>query len=474
VADDRMKIPKGRVRRSAKLGTALGTQATKYAGTKAASIARSGEGAQERLEARHLETALKMVSVLGEMKGAAMKLGQLASFIDTEFLPPEYAEIYHEQLAKLRTSAPPMPWEAVRAVLDEEYRDESFDDTFLEFDHNAFAAASIGQVHRAKLLDGREVAVKIQYPGVAEALEADLANAGMLVRLAKALAPGLDAKAVAEELRERVLEELDYEYEAQNQRSFARAYRGHPFIYVPDVHTRLSHRRVLVTEYVEGIGFEEVKQLGDEERSRFGEIVFRFCFGSIYHLQHFNADAHPGNYLLMDDGRVAFLDFGMTKKLDSDQIELEQAAVDAATRKDPEALRVALHDLGFVKKPSKLDAERLMDHVMLVGGWYLEDREYTVSKRRVMKVIEATSDPRSEYYDLMRRENVPAEELMGRRMETGVLAVLAQLGATRNWHRIMREWVYADEPATELGEQEWEYFESRGQRRVPGYAGRTA
>ena len=310
------------------------------------------------------------------MKGAAMKLGQLASFIDTEFLPPEYAEIYHEQLAKLRTSAPPMPWEKVRTVLDEEYRDESFDDTFAEFEHTAFAAASIGQVHRAKLIDGREVAVKIQYPGVAEALEADLANAGMLVRLAKALAPGLDAKAVAEELRERVLEELDYEYEAQNQRTFARAYRGHPFIYVPDVLTRLSHRRVLVTEYVEGMDFEEVKELDEEERSRFGEIVFRFCFGSIYHLQHFNADAHPGNYIRMEDGRVAFIDFGMTKKLDIEQIELEQAAVDAAARKDPEALRQALHDLGFVKNPSKLDAERLMDHVMLVGGWYLEDREY--------------------------------------------------------------------------------------------------
>ena len=152
--------------------------------------------------------------------------------------------------------------------------------------------------------------------------------------------------------------------------------------------------------------------------------MFRFCFGSIYHLQHFNADAHPGNYILMADGRVAFLDFGMTKKLDIEQIELEQRAVDAAVRKDPEALRVALHDLGFVKNPTKLDAERLMDHVMLVGGWYLEDKEYEVSARRVMKIIESTSDPRSEYFDLMRRESLPAEELMGRRMETGVVAVL--------------------------------------------------
>jgi hypothetical protein len=160
----------------------------------------------------------------------------------------------------------------------------------------------------------------------------------------------------------------------------------------------------------------------------------------------------------------------MTKRLDPEQIELEQRAVDAAARRDPEELRAALHDLGFVKNPSKLDAERLMEHVMVVGGWYMEDREIEISARRVMKVIESTSDPRSEYYDLMRRESVPAEELMGRRMETGVLAVLGQLRARRNWHRIMREWVYADPPATELGEQEWEYFESRGVTRTPGLA----
>ncbi|MGH2952729.1 MAG: ABC1 kinase family protein [Solirubrobacterales bacterium] len=468
---DDSKIPKGRVRRSAKLGTALSGQAARYAGTKAASVARSDEEAAEKLEARHLQTALKMVSILGEMKGAAMKIGQLASFVDTEFLPPEYAEIYQEELSKLRTSAPPMPWKKVSKVLDEEWGEPCMEH-FAEFDEEAFAAASIGQVHRARLIDGREVAVKIQYPGVAEALESDLRNAGVLVRLARGLAPGLDAKAVAAELRERVMEELDYEFEAQNQRSFARAYRGHPFIYVPDVITRLSRRRVLVTELVEGLQFDQVKQLDHEQRSRFGEIVFRFCYGSIYHLQHFNADAHPGNYILLDDGKVAFLDFGMTKKLDIEQIELEQRAVDAAARKDPEGLRQALHDLGFVKNPSKLDAERLMEHVMLVGGWYLEDRDYEVSARRVMKIIESTSDPRSEYYSLMRRESLPAEELMGRRMETGVVAVLAQLRAKRNWHRIMREWVYADPPATELGEAEWEYFESRGQKRVLGYAGR--
>ncbi|MCB0831347.1 MAG: AarF/ABC1/UbiB kinase family protein [Solirubrobacterales bacterium] len=470
---DESKIPKGRLRRSAKLGTALGAQGAKYAGTKATGLLRGGETSQEKLDQRHAETAAKMVETLGQMKGAAMKIGQFASFIDTDFIPEEYRETYQEALAKLRNEAPAMPWEEVSEVLREEYDGEPFEQLFDSIEHEAFAAASIGQVHRGRLIDGREVAVKIQYPGIAEALEADLKNAGMLVRMARALAPGLDAREVTRELRERVLEELDYEYEAQNQRSFARAYRDHPFIYVPDVITRLSRRRVLVTEFVEGIGFDEILKLGEEERSRFGEILFRGSFGSVYHLQHFNADPHPGNYLLMNDGRVAFLDFGMTKKLDKEQIELEQLAVDAAVRNDPEGLRDALHDLGFIKKPSKLDAEQLMNHVKEIGGWYMEDREIKIDADRVMKVIEVTHDPRSEYFDLMRRESIPADELMGRRMEIGVLAVLGRLGAKRNWHRIMREWVYADPPATDLGKEEWAYFKERGILQVPGIAAPT-
>jgi predicted unusual protein kinase regulating ubiquinone biosynthesis (AarF/ABC1/UbiB family) len=459
---DGSKIPKGRVRRSAKLGSIVGVQGARYAGTKATNVGRSEEAGRERLEQRHIETAMKMVGALGQMKGAAMKLGQFASFIDTEFIPDEYREIYQEQLAKLRTDAPAMPWEKVETVLEEEYDGEPLAELFAEFEPEAFAAASIGQVHRAELLDGRPVAVKIQYPGIAEALDADLRNAGTIVRLARALAPGLDAKAIAKELRERVMEELDYEYEAQNQRTFSRAYREHPFVYVPEVITRLSRRRVLVTELVEGLGFEQVKELPHPERSRFGEIVFRGSFGSIYHLQHFNADPHPGNYILMADGRVAFLDFGMTKKLDREQIVLEQRAFDAAAREEPEAFRRALHDLGFVKNPSKLDAERLLEHMRAVGGWYIEDREIEISAKRVMKIIESTNDPRSEYFDLMRREAMPADELMGRRMEIGVVAVLGQLRAKRNWHRIMREWIYADPPSTPLGEEEWEYFEGRG------------
>jgi predicted unusual protein kinase regulating ubiquinone biosynthesis (AarF/ABC1/UbiB family) len=463
--DDDNSIPRGRVRRTAQVGSVVGTQGARYAGTRAANLARSPEEAADALERRHLEAAERMVATLGRMKGAAMKIGQLASFIDTEFLPPEYRALYQEHLAQLRTQAPTMPWKQVHKVLEEEW-EEPCEELFEHIEHDAAAAASIGQVHRAVLSDGRQVAVKIQYPGVAEAIAADMQNAGLILRMAKALAPGLDAKAAAEELKERVMEELDYELEAQNQRSFARGYRGHPFIHVPDVVTRLSTRRVLVSEWVDGAGFEEVRQLPQAERDRFGEIVFRFCFGSIFHLQHFNADAHPGNYLLMPDDKVAFLDFGMTKHLDKDQIELEITALEAIFDHDPERLRVALHDLGFLRDPRKVDAEELMRHVRAIGGWYMEDREVTIDSARVMDAISAVSDPRSDFYRLVRRENLPANELMGRRMETGVLAVLAQLRATRNWHRIGREWWFGDPPSTELGEREWAYFESRGERRT--------
>ena len=358
-------------------------------------------------------------------------------------------------------------------MLEEEW-DEPVEELFEDFDHEAAAAASIGQVHRAVLPDGREVAVKIQYPGVAEALRADMQNAGMILRMAKALAPGLDAKAAAEELKERVLEELDYEYEAQNQRSFARGYRGHPFIYVPDVVTRLSRSRVLVTEWVDGAGFDEVKQLPQEERDRFGEIVFRFCFGSIYHLQHFNADAHPGNYLLMDDGKVAFLDFGMTKQLDKEQIELEITALEAVFDDDPERLRVALHDLGFLNNPKKIDAEQLMEHVKAVGGWYLEDREVTIDSRardardrRHLRPALRVLRPDAAREPAGQRADGPADG------DRACSPCSGQLEATRNWYRIGREWWFADEPATELGREEWDYFESRGEQRVRKFAARA-
>jgi predicted unusual protein kinase regulating ubiquinone biosynthesis (AarF/ABC1/UbiB family) len=332
---------------------------------------------------------------------------------------------------------------------------------FAEFEPQAFAAASIGQVYRARLHDGRRVAVKVQYPGIARAVRSDLQNLGLILRVAKMMAPGMDPKAMAAEIRERLTEELDYELEAQNQRSFARGYRGHPFIRVPDVLTELSTERVLVSDWIDGIGFDDVRAAPQPVRDRFGEIVFRFYIGSIFHIGRLMADPHPGNYLLQDDGRVAFLDYDMSKRVARRQVELEIAAIQAVFDDDPERLRLALHELGFLRDPSKVDAERLMAHVRAIGGWYMDDREVTVDADVVLRATTAVADPRSSFYGLVRQESLPADELMGRRMETGVLAVLGKLGATRNWCRIGREWWFGAPPTTELGRLERDFFGRR-------------
>jgi predicted unusual protein kinase regulating ubiquinone biosynthesis (AarF/ABC1/UbiB family) len=454
------RIPQGRLRRTARVGSVVGAAAARSA----ASLLRGdGRRSEEERASRHLEAAERMAEALGELRGAAMKLGQLASFVDTDLLPAEHRLAYQEKLSRLRSAAPAMPWPTVREVLRQEWQAEP-EALLASVETEAVAAASIGQVHRAVLGDGRRVALKVQYPGIAEAVRADLQNAGLLLRLARAVAPGLDARSLAGELRERVLEELDYELEADAQRAFARAYRGHPFVHVPEVVSSLCRRRVLVSEWVDGVGFDAVKALPQPERDSFGEIVYRFCFGSIYHLGRFNADTHPGNYLLRDDGRVAFLDFGMTKVLAPRQVQLEVACIAAVLADDPDALHGRLGELGFLADAGAVEPRRLMEHVRAVGGWYMEDREVTLDPERVARAVAASTDPRSEHANLIRHERLPADELLGRRMETGVLAVLGQLRATRNWLRIGREWWFGDPPATELGEREWAFF--GGERRA--------
>src|SRR5438128_1606695 len=239
-------IPTGRVRRTAKVGRLAGGQVARNAATKAANVARSPDGRQAARERRQIQAAEQIVNVLGTMKGAAMKVGQVASFIDVGGLPPEARDIFQAKLAELRDAAPQVSFKDMRKVIEADL-EEPLDDVFAEFEEDALAAASIGQVYRARLHDGRLVAVKVQYPGVAQAVRADLQNLGLLLRAAKRMAPGIDPKAIAREIRERMTEELDYEHEAAAQRQFARAWRGHPFVVIPDVVTSLSRERVLVS-----------------------------------------------------------------------------------------------------------------------------------------------------------------------------------------------------------------------------------
>ena len=274
-------MPAGRLRRTAKVGGLLGGEVAKAYATKAANLVRSEDDRAAANERRRLEAADHVVEVLGQMKGPAMKLGQMASILDLGGLPPEEVERLQAKLGELRDRAPQASFKEMRRVIEQDLG-ERVEDLFAEFNPDAVAAASIGQVYRARLHDGREVAVKVQYPRVGAAVRADLQNLGLIMRAAKRFAPGLDPATTASELRERISEELDYEHEAQAQRAFARRWRGHPFIVIPDVVTSLCRERVLVTEWIDGVGFEEMRVAPQATRDRVGEIVLRFYLGSLY------------------------------------------------------------------------------------------------------------------------------------------------------------------------------------------------
>ncbi len=305
------------------------------------------------------------------MRGAAMKVGQMISMVEFDGLPEDQRQALQTKLASLRDDVPPVPFAKLERMMRQEFGGP-LSHVFSEFEEQAFAAASIGQVHRAVTVAGEEVAVKVQYPGVAEAVETDMRNALMLLPLVKRLAPGLDAKALFSELRERISEELDYELEAQHQRRIERLRRGHPFIFVPRVDTALSTRRVLTTEYVAGERFEAVRESAETERDRYGEIVYRFYFGLAYRDRIALGDPHPGNYLLRPDGRVAFLDYGLLRDIDPERVDAERTIARAVLDRDAPALKSALVAGGYLpaERADAVDAELALRMMRRATRWY--------------------------------------------------------------------------------------------------------
>jgi predicted unusual protein kinase regulating ubiquinone biosynthesis (AarF/ABC1/UbiB family) len=459
----RENIPTSRVRRTATVATLAASEAVKQFGTRAANTTRGAQASEDAMARRQLETAKQIVAALGTMKGAAMKLGQVMSFLDVGLVAEEHREEFQRELAKLRDAAPTVSFKQMRRVIEDDLG-ERISEVFATFDEEPIAAASIGQVYRATLReDGREVAVKVQYPGVAAAVRADMQNMDMIMRLLKRMTPGMDSKAIAAEIKERIGEELDYELEAQNQRSLARIFKDHPFIVVPDVITDLSRERVLVTEFVRGVGFEEIKGYPQSQRDRIGEIVFRFFLGCLYRHRQFSGDPHPGNFLLQDDGKVAFLDFGLFKCMEREPVELELACQRAVVEGDAGTLHRLLAESGFLPEPERVDPVHLMEFISDAIWWYTTaDEVVELTPEIATQVMIESSDPRSSHFREMRHQDMRPEHLFGRRMEMLTLAVLSQLRAKNNWHRIAREWMYGEEPVTELGRAEAEFYARSG------------
>ena len=460
---DAGRLPTGRIARTARVGGLVTGQGLRWAGMATANRVRSPEGAAAARDERTAALVGELVDQLSRMRGAAMKVGQLFSMIELDGLPEEQRTELESRLATLRDDVPPVPFSRLEKLMREELG-APVGRVFGSFDERAFAAASIGQVHRATTLDGDEVVVKVQYPGVAEAVDSDLRSATLLLPLIKRIAPGLDARPLFAELRERIGEELDYELEAQHQRRIERLFRGHPFITVPRVRTDLSTRRVLVSEFVEGERFEAVRTLDQAQRDRYGEIVFRFFFGLLYGHRIALGDPHPGNYLPRPDGRVAVLDFGLVRELGAARIDAERAMALAVRSADPAALEAALVAGGYVPsdRAEGLDDELALRMMSEALGWYAVPGERRLTPERRGRE-RGSDDPeaRAAFRDQANRYTLPPETILIRRMHALVAVVLGRLRASADWGAIAAEYLHGEPPATALGAAEVAFLHGR-------------
>ena len=448
-----------RLRRQARVWRLTSRRAAHFALVKVRGATADDARRAELEEQFAVRSAEDVARELGNMKGAIMKLGQMVSFI-AEGLPPEA----QEALSSLQQDVPPMAPSLAERVLREELG-EPPSSLFLDWDPKPVAAASIGQVHRAVLRDGREVAVKVQYPGVDKAIQHDLDNAEFLYGLFSTVAlRNLDVRALVDELRSRMHDELDYRIEAACQQQFASRYRGHPFIRVPDVVPQLSSRRVLTSAWADGIGWTEFENSATEPtRQRAAETVFRFAQGSVHRDRVFNGDPHPGNYRFHDDGSVTFLDFGLVKRWSVADFEAFMPVLDDVLARDATGVVNGIVAAGFLAADHGLDPEHVFECVGMPYRAYFEDR-YQFTRSYTTDALQALMDITGPYADVIRSLNMPPGFVILDRVVWGVSALLGRLEATNSWRGILDEYRHAGPPATPLGEDEAAWWRGRSKR----------
>jgi predicted unusual protein kinase regulating ubiquinone biosynthesis (AarF/ABC1/UbiB family) len=442
---------RGRTARTARLGRVAAGGAVRWAGDRLDSRGTEDEQRRRRGD-RMVATIDALVDQLAVMRGAAMKAGQVLSTVEFPGLDPDQAEYLQSRLASLRDNVPAVGWKQMREVLEDEW-EEKPEDVLAEIGPNPAAAASIGQVYRGRTHDGDDVAVKVQYPGIADAVESDMRNLKMLSPVLHRMMPGLDVSTVMEEMRERIIEECDYELEAATHRRVARYWRGHPFVMVPAVDTSLSRRRVLVTEWVDGLSFEQVGGQPDIVRDRYAQIVYRFFYGTALGLGLALGDPHPGNYLLGEGGKVAFFDFGMARRLPPDYLRREARIMAAIRAGDEAELLAGMKELGYLQgELAGWRGDLLIKHMQAISWWLYSDEPLRLAPEDLWRGTEALRDDGGdELVEQLRGMTVPPEALLLRRMEGLLFQIASSIRAAAPWGALLRELVEGDEPVGELG-----------------------
>ncbi len=427
-------IPRNAVTRGAKLAALpLGV-----AGRGAVGLGRRIGGRPAELVAAELQarTAEQLFQVLGQLKGGAMKFGQALSVFEAA-LPEEVIAPYRAALTRLQDAAPPLPAATVHAVLAEQLGAD-WRSRFATFDDKPAAAASIGQVHRAVWTDGREVAVKIQYPGAGQALLGDLKQLSRLARVFSAFTPGLDIKPLLAELRARVAEELDYRLEASSQEQFAQAYDGDPDICVP--HVVDGADRVLVTEWIEGVPLSVIIREGTpEQRDRAARLLAQFLFSGPVLAGLLHADPHPGNFRLLPDGRLGVIDFGAVDRLPDGAPEPIGRLSRLALEGRADDVLAALRAEGFVRPEITVDAQEVLDYLrpMLAP---IAEPTFRFTRPWLRAEAMRVGDPRSPANQLGRQLNLPPSYLLIHRVTLGTIGVLCQLGGEAPYRSLMQTW----------------------------------
>jgi predicted unusual protein kinase regulating ubiquinone biosynthesis (AarF/ABC1/UbiB family) len=424
--------------------------AARFAAMKVRRAASPADRRAELDEQFAIRTAEDVAKHLGEMKGVLMKAGQLVSFI-FETLP----EDAQAALATLQADAAPMSPSLAASVVVSELGAPP-ERVFLDWSDMPVAAASIGQVHRAVTHDGVDVAVKVQYPGVDAAIESDLDAAEVMYAMFSAMMlKGLDAKGLVDELRDRMREELDYELEAENVREFGRIFAGHPWVRVPRLIPELSTRRVLTTEWIDGMGFDEFRRTASmATKQRAGEVIWRFGQHAVLRHGAFNGDPHPGNYKFHHDGSVTFLDFGLVKRWSPGEWDILAPTLDAiVVQRDPHRLVAAMEASGFLKIGHGLDAELVYDYVSSPYEPYLID-EFTFSRQWMIDTIGKMFDVQGPHQRVIEALNMPATFVILDRVVWGISAILGKLDVSGPFRAMLLEYIAGGEPATDLGAAE--------------------